>query len=289
MTNKPSVLIVGGDGLVGGALATRLVALGYKVLTTTRRADAVGRQRAFLDLSGDVGKWAPPDAPNMTVLCSAVTSLEACERDPVGTRLVNVDNTLRVADKLMALGSGIVFPSTNLVFSGDAADQAPDAPYSPLCEYGRQKAAVEVALLQAGGRAAVLRMTKIVFPDMPIIQGWIAALRSGCAVRPFSDLVIAPLSLDYLVEALRRIIDRSASGVFQITGDRDVSYADIAAFVAGRVGADPGLVQPTTSVQAGLALAARPEHTTLDAQRARVELGLAPADVWSTIKETFVL
>jgi dTDP-4-dehydrorhamnose reductase len=66
------------------------------------------------------------------------------------------------------------------------------------------------------------------------------------------------------------------SGIFQVSGDRDISYADLARHLARRLEADPDLVQPTTSVAAGVEMEHLPRHTTLDASRLQESFGLGP-------------
>ena len=61
----------------------------------------------------------------------------------------------------------------------------------PVSEYGRQKARTEAALRQhmdRGAPVAILRLAKVVSPDMPLIDGWIEALAAGKPIRAFRDM-----------------------------------------------------------------------------------------------------
>ena len=83
----------------------------------------------------------------------------------------------RLAQALSASGAFPVLLSTNLVFDGTVPYRGPDDPVCPRTEYGRQKAAAERAVLAAGG--AVVRLTKVLGPDDPLVTGWVARLRRG--------------------------------------------------------------------------------------------------------------
>ena len=69
---------------------------------------------------------------------------------------------------------------------------------------------------------------------MPLITGWIDCLPRGEPIRPFSDLMIAPLSMAIVTDALAKIVEGRHGGIFQASGARDVSYAEVARHIARR-------------------------------------------------------
>ncbi len=238
------VLVIGGDGLIGHALTRRLAGQRQEVLATTRRPDHVSPARLLLDLSCDAPNWRPPPDCSVAFLCAAITSQEQCLRDPAGTEQVNVTRTLELARCLFEAGIFVVFLSTNLVFDGaNPMSKISDAP-SPQTEYGRQKALAEQSLLALGSRVAVVRLTKVFHGGMPLLQKWAKALRQGETIFPLNDLRCSPVSLDFVLHALDRIGGKFASGIFQVSGERDVAYAEIAADLARRLNVDERLVQP---------------------------------------------
>jgi len=276
------ILVVGGDGTIGRALCAELLARGLSVTTTSRRAGHCA-DIVQLDLVQDPEDWLPPSIPDLAFLCAGVTGLAACAQDPAGTARINVGHVLSLARRLAGLGCRVVYPSTNLVLDGNRPFLPADSPLRPACEYGRQKAEVERQLAALGPLAAVLRMTKVLPPKVPLLCGWAKSLRAGECVRPLSDLVMAPVPLLIVVEALIRIGLRGGSGIYQVSGDRDVSYAEAAAMVARRLGCSPSLIRPATADEIGVTLEAAPRHTTLDPSRAEAELGIAAIDVARTI------
>jgi len=267
-----SVLIVGADGTIGRSLAAAFEAAGKTVWQTTRHRDRVGGQRIFLDLSQDMAHWPLPPAPISTaILCAAVTSLERCRLDPESSRRVNVVGTIALAKRLVEAGIFVVFLSTNLVFAGETPlAQATDM-VNPQTEYGRQKAEAESQLLAWGEQMAIVRFSKVLSPDMPLFQGWIRDLKVGKVIHPFSDMVMAPVSLAFAVKVLLEVTKRRVPGIFHVSAMQDVSYAAAAQHIARKLGADIELVQPTSCRESGLAFA--PLNTSLDSNRLG-ELGL---------------
>jgi dTDP-4-dehydrorhamnose reductase len=280
------VLVIGADGQIGQELAAGLPRHGLLALGTTRHRDRIGPGRVFLDLESDVGTWPCPDNIAAAVLAAAVTGLDACERDPEATARVNVAANLALAEHLSGRGIHVIFLSSNQVFDGTRPHRKAGEATSPRTVYGRQKAEVEGHLLARDGRASVLRLTKVVTPGLPLLNGWTRALRSGSPIRPFRDVVIAPLPVGFVVEAVARIVWQRVSGIVQASGPVDVPYTEVASHIARRLGADPRLVQPMDSADAGLPAIFAPRHTTLDTTRLRNELTLIPPDVASALEAT---
>jgi hypothetical protein len=56
-------------------------------------------------------------------------------------------------------------------------------------------------------------------------------------------------------------------GIFQLSGPRDVSYAEVADYIARKIGADPALVQRVSAYSAGLPEGSTARNTTLDSSQ----------------------
>ncbi|MDE3154742.1 MAG: sugar nucleotide-binding protein [Acidobacteriota bacterium] len=259
MRQSTDLLVIGGDGLIGRAVVRCARQLGRRVLRTSRRESPGGALP--LDLGrDDVAAWEPPPA-RAAILAAAVGSQERCVHDREGTARVNVEATVTLARKLAAQGTFVVFPSSNLVFDGATPWHRADEAVAPRTEYGRQKAETERQLLDLGASVAVVRLTKVWGPYVPLLADWAVALRRHRPVHPYSDAVVAPVWLDDVTEVLDRIAARRLAGLHQLSGDVDVRYADIARRLAKRLGVDPALVQPVPSMlQGGEGF---PAHTTL--------------------------
>ena len=134
-------LVIGGDGLLGSALCTRLGAQGYKWAATTRRFDS-----GFLDLSQPIGVLPPA---NVVYIVAAVPKIYECESNPL-TWTINADAPIAIARQMAERGSFVVFVSSSAVeTAGHLA-------------YARQKAQVESYINTING--AIIRPSQIA-PD----------------------------------------------------------------------------------------------------------------------------
>lgn len=282
MGEAGGVLVVGADGTIGAAVAARLEAIGHDVIRTSRRRSP---ETLPLDLAADPASWRLPGGVAAAVLCAAVTSTEACRSRPDEARLVNVEAPVELGRRVAAAGGRIVFLSTNMVFDGTVPFTPASAPRCPQTAYGRMKAEAEERLLSYGDAVSVVRLTKVIGRTLPVIEGWRATLGRGETVRPFSDLPMAPVTLDLAAAVIAAAACERLGPILQVSAGADLAYADVAARLAARWGFAPELVRPVTVAESGTRLEHVPAHTTLDASAVRDRLGLESPDPWAAIDE----
>jgi dTDP-4-dehydrorhamnose reductase len=197
-----------------------------------------------------------------------------------------VTQTLALIERLIERGIYVLFLSTNQVFDGSRPDLPAGTPHSPVSEYGRQKAHVEAALfrhMDLGASVGILRMAKVVSPEMSLIKGWVEALSVGRPVCAFNDMTMAPIPIELVTNSIAALMQDGATNIFQLTGPRDVTYAEVALFLAGRLNANPRLVMATSARASSLPKGATPLRTTLDSHLLRERYGISVPDVWDVI------
>jgi dTDP-4-dehydrorhamnose reductase len=276
----PMFLVVGGDSEIGRAAAAHF---GGRALATTRR---VGDTRVALDLAGDLSAWEPPAGVTSACILAAMARLSDCEKDPAGTTRVNVTGTLVLAERLITRGVHVLFISSDKVFDGTAPQMPADAPTAPVSEYGRQKARTEAALrahMRRGAPVAILRLAKVVSRETALLRDWTAALKAREPIRAFHDMTMAPVAAATVVRATAALMEARATGIFQLSGPRDVSYADTGLFLAERLGAEASLIVRASCVAAGMPAGAGPPHTTLDSHALAEQYGVVVPDAWEVL------
>ena len=280
-------LIIGSDGTIGRHLRAYLESQGRSVIGTTRRPDRVSDDTLFLDMAGHVEAWPVPPGITATVICAGVSSVGACAANPTGTADLNVRATVALAKSVASAGpSKIIFLSSGHVFDGEAPLAAEDSPLSPVTEYGRQKADAERRLSTLGKAVAIVRLSNVLAPDNALVRGWSEALNAGRSINPFSDMTMAPVPLSFVTQALAAIIDQPAGRTWQVSGEKDVSYAEAARTGAKILGSSADLVRPIRAADAGYSERIR-LHTSMDGSQLKNELALSPPGVDQTIRLAF--
>jgi dTDP-4-dehydrorhamnose reductase len=279
-------LLLGGDSEVGGAVYRDLKSQGISVLATTRRRGLVSPERPFFDILDSLDAWEPPPGVEAACIFLAVARLRDCASDPIATSQINVTQTLRLIDRLLARNIYVLFLSSNQVFDGEQPHVQADAPVCPVSEYGRQKADTETAIrsrIEKGAPIAILRLSKVLAPDPALVQNWSRLLLGGKAIQAFDDMVLAPVPIALVAAAIRSLLAQRLPGIFQLSGPRDVTYFEISSFLAKLLGVDPGLVKSVSAYSTDMPIGSTPRNTTLDSAALRDKFGIGVPDVWQML------
>jgi dTDP-4-dehydrorhamnose reductase len=276
-------LVVGGDSLVGGGLIQALRRRGHTAVSSTRRRDTVGGERVYLDFESNQPFVAPQEV-DYAFIVAAATNYERCERDPLA-RHINVELIPRLVASLLDQGLFVTFISTNSVFGGERSWPQEDDPHQPGIAYARQKDEAEQAIVhnaiacQVQDRLSIVRLTKILGRETSPLPAWFAAWRRGEAVEPFADLIFAPMSVQFVGEALATIGEKRVSGNLHLSGAENVSYVEFAKKLADRLGVASSLIRPTTAEAKGIHIAFKPRYSGLGMSRTTRLTGLLPQPI----------
>jgi dTDP-4-dehydrorhamnose reductase len=285
---KKRFLIVGGDSLIGSRLAAMLFTRGYQVVTTTRRrkgVDGKGKAEIYYDLEkSDCSKFFN-EPFTCAFLCAGITSMAACDADPVHTYHVNVTNMVRLAGKLQSASTPFIFLSSNTVFDGSIERPNEYTDYCFNTEYGRQKAATEQALLAFGLGASVVRLSKVLSRDIGIVSKFFRCLKAGQACEAFDDLFMSPISLNYVCESLVNVTQSGMGGIFHLSGEDEISYAELALRLADSIPGARALVRPVSCTASNSPITFKPSHPALGMKRTTNSLGLQPESVASVLAQ----
>jgi dTDP-4-dehydrorhamnose reductase len=287
-SDVPHILIVGQDSMIGSTLSACLRRIGIPVIGTSRRPERVAEYTVYLDLSERISEWDCPCPISAAVVCASITSLETCKKNPETTAKVNVHGVGDLVKRLVDMGAFVVFLSTNLVFDGSSPFVPPDEKWSPATEYGRQKAHVEENLIGEGDAVCIFRLTKVIGPSYSLFQSWKDALVNRTTIHPFSDMFLSPIPLSCVVSSLRLILENRISGVLQLSGRRDMSYAEAAFMGAEELGCPSSLVEPVSVLDHHIQTETLPRHTTLNVDRLREKLGIEVPKVDWTVRTAFI-
>jgi dTDP-4-dehydrorhamnose reductase len=137
--------------------------------------------------------------------------------------------------------------------------------------------------MKQGAPLSILRLAKVISPQMPLFKDWAETLATGCPIRAFHDMMVAPTPISTVTKAIAALMREGSRGVYQLTGPRDVSYADVGRYIAQHLRVDRGLVKTESAKSSGKPIGATPRYTTLDGTTLRVSHGVVAPDVWQVL------
>lgn len=270
---EAKALIVGASGQVGRQF---LHALGERALPTSRQAQPGWLQMDLAGLSDAGDAAAVLDAHDIDVIycVGGMTHVDGCESEPDLAWRTNGVGPGVLAAYAQRRGLPFVFFSTEYVFDGDPARPGPyteSSATNPLSVYGKSKLHGEHAVLDAHGRALVLRTTVVYGPDANrknYVYALIRNLSTGTAMRVPEDQISTPTYNRDLIAAALGLVEAGASGVFHVSGPELLGRLEFARQVAQHLGLDGSLLQGVTTAALRQA-ASRPLAAGLDTSKLR--------------------
>lgn len=244
--NKDLILIIGVDSFIGRALSKKFLELGIEHHSTSRRKGSSNHNCKYLDLK----------EPFTLDFKEKYTRAVICIPGG-GFRTFDTQNYARLVSDSQKLISGLIhngvpvtFLSTSAVFSGQSLRPAENHKPDPTNLYGRFKADVERFLIESSAALnsdfQIIRLTKIFSVFSKPVEEWIANWGSGEFVTTFKDLRISPISLDYCVQSLLKIITGPSSGIFHLSGKEDFSYFELSLLLSSSFGFSEKLIAPSS-------------------------------------------
>jgi dTDP-4-dehydrorhamnose reductase len=266
-----NAIILGASGLVGSALLQTAPAKLHVSGTTFSQTYA---NLTHLDIRNRAAVEQILRDAQIVLMPAAFPNVDACERDPEGTRAINVTGVAHVVDVCAANGATLVYYSSDYVFDGQKGNYAESDTPNPICEYGRQKLEAEnlVATLR---HHLILRTTWVVGLEQlgkNFVYRTVQTLRRGDMLTVPNDQFGQPTSSLDLGRASWELVQRHANGVFHVAGQTLLSRLEFAQLIAEVFGLSITTLRSVSTDQLRQA-APRPLRGGLDSSQAAILLG----------------
>jgi dTDP-4-dehydrorhamnose reductase len=277
-------LVIGSSGQLG------------QDLMSTFGEKTVGLTHADVDVTDgiSVSRIVREQRPDWVVNTAAFHRVDDCEMNPTLAFAVNAVGAANVARAATEIGAGVVFYSTDYVFSGEGRSRhAPHTESSkpdPCNVYGVSKLAGEQLVMNANPRHLVIRSAGLygtatsrkgwTFPELMVSKG-----RSDGWVKVVTDQALSPTSTRDLAKATQALMEREARGLFHLTNEGECSWYEFAQATLDIAGVSVS-VEPTTTITDDRR-ARRPSYSALASERLQ-EAGVPPLQPWREALEQYL-
>jgi dTDP-4-dehydrorhamnose reductase len=214
---------------------------------------------------------------------AALTNVDACEEDRLGTWRLNVDGLKNLIIPARRIeGCRIIQISSDYVFDGRSGPYDEQSRPNPVSYYGKSKLAAENALLSSPVEAIVARTQVLYGTGYDVRQNFVSwvlsQLEKGAPFRVVDDQKGNPTLADDLAFGILKLIERNCSGVYHVSGPESLDRFSFARKIADIFGFEAELISPASSVEIGQA-AGRPPDSTFITLKFEAECGERLSDV----------
>ena len=277
------ILITGANGFVGYYLTKRLQNAGHVVI-------AAGRQQLDFTDPFSVHDIFTHHQPEVIIHAGAMSKPDDCELDPWKAYLVNVEGTVHLLTNAEEFKSFFIFLSTDFVFNGNEGMYDENALRDPINVYGKTKMEAEDAVMEYANPWAIVR-TVMVYGNPVSGRGNLLTvvkekLEKGEEYSFFDDQVRTPTYVEDLVDGLKSITEKKATGIFHLSGKDVMTPYQMAVRTADYLSLDKSLIKKVTATQMQQP-ARRPLKTGFVIDKAIQQLNFSPLSFEEGLAKTF--
>jgi dTDP-4-dehydrorhamnose reductase len=258
------LLVTGGAGMLGQAVAAVATRLGHEVV-------ALSRTELDITDADHVRRVVTAAEPRAIVNCAAWTDVDGAETAEAAATAVNGAGPGNLARAVAESGARLVHVSTDYVFDGTKRTPWVESdPVGPIGAYGRSKLAGELEVAAAAGDHAIVRTAWLFGAGgRNFVDTMLALGRERDEVEVVTDQVGSPTWSAHLAEGLVELAERRGDiGIFHAAGTGACSWYELAVEVFDRGGVRCRVL-PTTSERYSRP-APRPAYSVLASERDEV-------------------
>ncbi len=299
-------LIIGADGFLGKAFQKAYKKIHGLSFGTSRSLNAQSKGLLYLDLENlnllklrkDLSELKKNGVEQALIL-AAVTSVDACEKDPQRSTLINVKNTLALIKELFIQGLKPIFASSDYVFDGNSGNSSESDQPNPQTVYGRHKLAVEEGIAALAGQLKkeqndylILRLSKVFSLEKTsqCLLGEMAnQLSKGNTIRAAVDQRFCPILREDLLNAYFKLQAKEKSligGILHLCSPESWLRYDLACRLAENLGIHPHKIKnQVKKISISEVSPNRPRDTTMSIERLQSLIAFQFTPIQTSLKE----
>lgn len=242
MVKNKKILILGGSGQIGSVAVKKLSKI-FKIVTPTHsQLDVIDRDAVL--------KYLKRIKPAQILYTAGYTNTDGAREEAGKAFLLNAGAVLHISYFAAKLNIPFHYLSTELVFNGEKSSSPyteKDAP-DPLLVNGKTKQLGELATLNASKNNSVIRLIMCYSPFFKK-KGDLARLiakklKEGQEFSATDDQLVNPIYVNHLVDAIEKILEKRASGIFHVGATTYTTPYKFAKLVAKILKLNDSLIKP---------------------------------------------
>jgi len=276
-----NILITGANGMLGEECVRKLSkshtitacdlqdGLEYNGSAVYQKLDIID-QKVVKDIVENV-------QPELIINCAAYTDVDGSEINRETAWNINAGGVRNLLSAMAGINCMLIHISTDYVFDGSSGPYAEDQPTKPINYYGQTKLDAEKLIQKSGLPWAIIR-TNVLYGNTTVQKAsfvrWVVEkLQRFETISIVNDQFGNPTWSFGLAEAIQKIIDKKATGLYHYAGKDYISRFEFALKIAGVYDLDPMLIRKTTT-RALKQIAPRPYKAGLTCEKIKKELNI---------------
>ncbi|HUS49474.1 MAG TPA: sugar nucleotide-binding protein [Candidatus Paceibacterota bacterium] len=228
------VLITGASGLLGRKL--------FEVISKTEETTGTyfGNRIEglyYLDVSdkNSVNNFFEKLKPDIIIHCAVLVNVDYCEEHPDEAKKVNTEGTRNIVEACKRNNCKMVYISSDYVFDGESSLYNEESQTNPINYYGVTKLEGEKIVKENLEDYIIIRPAILYGEDCNkknFVYKIAEKLRNGEKVAVDGKIIKYPTLIDDIAEAIKKLIEIDARGVYHVAGEEAVTKYEWAEKIA---------------------------------------------------------
>ena len=237
------IAIVGGTGLLGSNLVRAYTSIhDVKALSRSQSCNidpVLNRLIDFSDLEGELCQIFDNWQPDVVINAVALVNLKECEQNKACAQKINVDIPVKLSKIASMYSCRFVQISTDHYYDDTQSCHDETTEIQLLNEYARTKYRAEQLVLETNNNSLVIRTNIIGFRrnGVPSFFEWLLdSLAQENPIELFTDFCTSSIDTKTFAEMLLKLVNKEASGIFNLASSSCLSKYDFGKKIAQRFG-----------------------------------------------------
>lgn len=239
------IIVFGADSSIGKKISNYFDKDDFETCRTSRNQREIENSRVFCDLN-HLSNLDFVKQGDFAIICFGVSSIRVCQDNPEMAWNLNYTKTIQLMKRLNEKGVRVIYLSSSSVFEGQDRICGVEQARSPKSNYAKIKCAVEDKIFKSKftQNYSVLRLTKVLSPDSQIFLDWEKEFLRNGNIRAFNNRFVYPVNPLKVYSVIKQLIVAQKAGLFQIRGDKKISFFEICKQHFEKKGIDSDLILP---------------------------------------------
>jgi dTDP-4-dehydrorhamnose reductase len=285
------VVLTGSTGLVGSAIIEQASRDGeLEIIPWYRNPSNHSGEHIVADLTV-VEQWESQLSkikPDILIHSAAQSHVDRCSNDFGACRQINVDATKKLVHACNAMGTHMIYISSDFVFDGKADGFHEGSPCEPVNQYGETKLEAETYVREVANSWSIVRTIMVYGVTNTLkrnnILTWVVnSLHKGQPITVVNDQFRMPTFSHDLAFGILTIAKRKHHGVFHLCGEEYLSVYEFACRIAKHYDLNESLIRPVSTAWLK-EKNPRPAKTAFSLLKSRAVLNYTPTGLDESLK-----
>lgn len=239
------LLITGSKGYIGSNLTNSEL---YEIY------NCYPMDKEHMDITNPqlVSKVIEEIKPDIIIHAAGFSNLKLSDQSPDTAYTINVKGIKNIVDAIKSTKTKLIFLSSDYVFDGAKGNYRETDYAYPKTVYGNTKLEAENYIRTCVDNYIIIRTANVYGRGGNFFNFLLSELNQNKTIEAFYDTYYTPTYIDYLIDCIKRLLEKDYKGTIHIVGKEEISRYGFALKMARVMNKDTELIRSVSQPKDGV-------------------------------------